>query len=216
MIKLLFVFAMLIPSVGTEAQKDDYAKGILDKMSEKYQGIPSFKVNFTYRLENKLEGIDEKFSGEIVIKGEKYKLMLSDQEIFNDGETLWTFLKDANEVNIDYYIPEEGDLSPNNIYNAYKSGYKYRFLEESKMGSRVLNVVELQPEDPKDPDKIFFKVVLNIDKSDNLIHSWRMHDRAGNVFTYTIDGFNPNVNAQDSQFVFNASDHPGVEIVDLR
>jgi outer membrane lipoprotein carrier protein len=35
---------------------------------------------------------------------------MSDQEIYNDGETIWTFLKDANEVNVDYYMPDEGDL----------------------------------------------------------------------------------------------------------
>jgi len=216
MSRILLVAGFFLATTGLRAQQDEYAKNILDKMSEKYQVLPAFKVNFTYRLENKIEGVDEKFSGEIIIKGEKYKLMLSDQEIFNDGETLWTFLKDANEVNIDYYIPEEGDLSPNNIYNAYKKGYKYRFLEETGAGSKVLNVIELQPENPQDPDKIFFKVVLYIDKNDDLIHSWKMYDRAGNVFTYTIDGFNPNMQAPDDLFVFDASQYPDVEVVDLR
>lgn len=216
MIKILLAIGLCLGMFNVNAQQDEYAKGILDKMSEKYQSIHSFQANFTYRLENKLEGVDEKFTGVIIIKGEKYKLTLSDQEIYNDGATLWTFLKDANEVNIDYYVPEEGDLSPNNIYHAYKNGYKYRFLEEAKAGSQVLNVVELQPEDPKDPDKMFFKVVLNINKSDALIHSWKMYDRAGNVFTYTIDGFDPGINAQDALFVFKPADYPDVEVVDLR
>jgi outer membrane lipoprotein-sorting protein len=60
----------------------------------------------------------------------------------------------------------------------------------------------LQPEDPKDPDKIFFRIVLNIDQADNTIHSWEMYDRAGNVFSYTISGFNPSYKAEDSFFAF--------------
>jgi outer membrane lipoprotein-sorting protein len=213
--KIAIVLLICCPLAYSQAQ-DEYAKEILDRMSEKYQSIPSYKVNFTYLLENKMENINEQFDGEIIIKGEKYKLNLSDQLIFNDGETLYTYLVDANEVNIDYYVPDEGDLSPKNIYNAYKQGYKYRFLEEEQQGSRVYNVIELQPENPNDPDKIFYRVVLYIDKEDDLIHSWKMFDRAGNVFTYTIKGFDPTFGADDSMFVFDDSQYPGVEVVDLR
>lgn len=200
----------------TYAQVDQKAKGILDKMSDKYQNISVYKTNFVYRLTNKVEEIDEQFSGEIMVKGEKYVLIMSDQEIYNDGETIWTFLKDANEVNVDYYMPDEGDLSPNNIYSAYKKGYRYKWNENKKVGSRTLEVVELQPENPKDPDKIFFKIILNIDNSDNTIHSWEMYDRAGNIFSYTISGFNPNFEAGDDFFEFDESKYPDVEVVDLR
>ena len=176
----------------------------------------SSKTNFVYRLTNKVEEIDEQFSGEIMVKGEKYVLLMSDQEIFNDGETIWTYLKDANEVNVDHYMPDEGDLSPNNIYDAYKKGYRYRWVENKKIGGRTLEVVELQPEDPKDPDKMFFKIILNIDNSDYTIHSWEMYDRGGNIFSYTISGFNPQFQAEDSYFKFDASKYPDVEVVDLR
>lgn len=207
----------LIGIVGmASAQVDQKAKDILDKMSNKYQDLPSYKTNFIYRLTNKVEEVDEQFAGEIMVKGEKYVLLMSDQEIYNDGETIWTYLKDANEVNVDYYMPDDGDLSPNNIYSAYKKGYRYRWLETKKVGSRTLDVVELQPEDPKDPDKIFYRIVLNIDQADNTIHSWEMYDRAGNVFSYTISGFNPNFSAEDSYFQFDESKYPDAEIVDLR
>ena len=198
------------------AQVDSKTKNILDKMSEKYQNIPAYKTNFIYRQTNKVEDVHEEFSGEIMVKGEKYVLLMSDQEIFNDGETIWTYLKDANEVNVDYYMPDEGDLSPNNIYSAYKKGYRYRWLQNKRVGARTLDVIELQPEDPKDPDKIFFKIVLNIDDSDSTIHSWEMYDRSGNIFSYTISGFNPNFMAEDSFFVFDESKFPDVEVVDLR
>jgi len=198
------------------AQNDPKAKAILDKMSDKYQNLPAYKTNFVYRLTNKVENVDEQFAGEFIAKGEKYVLLMSDQEIYNDGETLWTFLKEAHEVNIDYYMPDEGDLSPTNIYTAYKKGYRYKWNETKKIGSRTLDVIELQPEDPKDPDKMFYRIVLNIDQSDNTIHSWEMYDRAGNVFSYTISGFNPKLSVEDSYFVFDASKYPDVEVVDLR
>lgn len=214
--KLGLVIAAFGIAILANGQVDEKAKGILDKMSDKYQNIPVYKTNFVYRLVNKLEDINEEFSGEIMVKGEKYVLVMSDQEIYNDGETIWTVLKDANEVNVDYYMPDEGDLSPNNIYSAYKKGYRYKWNESKKIGSRTLEIVELQPEDPKDPDKIFFKIILNIDNSDDTIHSWEMYDRGGNVFSYTISGFNPQFKAEDDFFQFDESKYPDFEVVDLR
>lgn len=214
--KLGLLTVVLSLFVAANAQVDQKAKGILDKMSDKYQNIPSYKTNFVYRLENKVEEINEEFRGEIMVKGEKYVLKMSDQEIFNNGETIWTFLVDANEVNVDYYMPDEGDLSPNNIYSAYKKGYRYKWNEIKKVGSRTLDVVELQPENPKDPDKIFFRIILNIDQADYTIHSWEMYDRGGNVFSYTISGFNPQFTADDAFFEFDGSKFPDVEVVDLR
>ena len=43
--------------VTVNAQVDQKAKAILDKMSDKYQSIPSYKTNFVYRLTNKTEEI---------------------------------------------------------------------------------------------------------------------------------------------------------------
>ena len=104
--KLGLLMAVYLFVNAISAQVDEKAKGILDKMSNKYQSIPAYKTNFVYRLTNKVEEINEEFSGEIMVKGEKYVLLMSDQEIFNDGETIWTYLKDANEVNVDYYMPD--------------------------------------------------------------------------------------------------------------
>ncbi len=213
--KLILVTLVCWAGLGM-AQEDQKAKGILDKMSAKYKSIPAYKTNFVYRLTNKVENIDEQFAGEIMVKGEKYVLLMADQEIYNDGETIWTYLKDANEVNVDYYMPDEGDLSPNKIYSAYQTGYRYRWIEQKKIGSRSFDVVELQPENPKDPDKIFIRVVLNIDQADSSISSWEMYDRTGNVFTYTISGFNPSFQAPDSFFSFDVKKYPSVEVVDLR
>jgi outer membrane lipoprotein carrier protein len=126
--KLGLLIGLVGLCVFAYAQVDEKAKEILDKMSDKYQNLPAYKTNFVYRLTNEVENVDEQFAGEIMVKGEKYVLLMSDQEIFNDGETIWTFLQEANEVNVDYYMPDEGDLSPNNIYAAYKKGYRYRWL----------------------------------------------------------------------------------------
>ena len=80
-------------------------------------------------------------------------------------------------------------------------------------GGADFNVIDLIPEDA---DEQFFKVRMKISKSKNLIKSWEIFDKNGNNYTYAILSFNPDNSISDSYFEFDASKHPGVEVVDLR
>lgn len=211
--KLVYIFLLSGIAVLAYGQYDPKALEVLDKMSAKYKSLGSFKATFSYVLENKMEDINEEFSGEIIVKGDKFRLDLGEQEIFNDGETIWTYLKDVNEVNIDYYLPEDGDMTPSNIFTAYKQGYKYMLLEDENLKGKTYHVVDLVPDDP---DKPFFKVRLWIDKNDNTLSQWKLFDKTGNTYLYDIKSFNGDYSAEDSDFVFDPSKYPGVNEIDLR
>jgi outer membrane lipoprotein-sorting protein len=194
-------------------QYDQKALNILDAMSEKYNNLASYYASFSYTLENEMENIHEEFSGNIVVKGDKFKLDLGEQEIYNDGEIMWTYLKDVNEVNIDYYFPEDGDMTPSTIFSAYKRGYKYLFLEEETIEKDIYNVIDLIPDDQ---DKPFFKVRLWIKKNDNSLNRWKLFDRTGNTYLYLIKNFNDAFMVKDEDFVFDSSKYPGITEIDLR
>jgi len=206
-------FVSVLISTYVLGQYDQKALSILDAMSDKYQKVQSFKAGFTYTLENKMENINEEFSGEIAVKGEKFALKMSEQEIYNDGETIWTYMSDVNEVNIDYYLPEEGDLTPSSIYKAYKKGFKYLYLEENIEKGQTVDVVDLVPEDTNNQ---FYKVRMFIDKNNRTLKKWTMFDKTGNIYTYVITNFDESFAAGDNYFVFDVTKYPGVEEIDLR
>lgn len=211
---LLLIFALFAFSV--KAQEDGKAKAILDAMSNKYQNLSAYKVNFVYTLENRMENMREEYSGEIVVKGDKYKLILGEQMVLNNGETVWTYFEDVNEVNIEEFMPEDGEMTPVTIYDAYKDGYKYKFIEQKKEGAKTINIVELQPEKDSDAFEDLIKIKLAIDASDNTLSSMEIYDRTGSVFSYDMSGFNPRPNVTDAAFSFDVDNYPGVEVVDLR
>ncbi|CAN5410541.1 hypothetical protein BH23BAC1_BH23BAC1_33860 [soil metagenome] len=208
---LLFIFLTVIGSVS--AQKDAKALKILDEMSDKYKSIPAYKASFEYTLNNPNEGVNEDLTGEIVVKGEKFRLKLGGQEIINNGKTVWTYLPEANEVNIDNYDPNEGDMNPSTMYSAYRKGYKYVFLEERTEDGNVYNVVDLIPENRNNQ---FFKVRMKIDKKDKTLKSWEMFDSAGNVYMHRITSFDPDIDIANNYFEFDKSKYQGVEVIDLR
>ena len=211
--KLFFLTLFSSFAGGLFAQYDPKALEILEAMAKKYRLIPSFEANFSYTLTNEVEKINEEFKGKMTVKGEKYKLTLPEQEVVNNGTTLWTYLPDAKEVNIDNFDPTSEDLNPSKFYEIYKKGYKYLYLEDKMEGGVLCEVVDLVPEKK---DAQYFKVRMNIVKKDKSVQSWVMFDKAGNRYKYLITKFNPTVKVDDSFFTFDVKKYPGVEVIDLR
>jgi outer membrane lipoprotein carrier protein len=211
------IICILIALVGlinmTSAQNDPKAQEILDAMSKKYKDMPSFKAKFTYSLENDNSKIKESSEGEIIVKGGKFHLNMAGQEIINNGTTVWTYLKQSNEVNIATYEPDDDEINPTQIYTIYKKGYKYILLAEQNEGGKVYSVVDLEPLDKKSQ---FYKIRIMINKKDKTVKSWKMFEKSGNKYVYSVKNFVPNYKVEDNFFTFDMNQHKGVVPNDLR
>ena len=211
--KLLFIAISFIFIYPAQAQYDTKALETLEAMSKKYKSINAFEASISYTLTNDVDNINEEFKGKITVKGDKYRLALPEQEVINNGTTLWTYLPDVKEVNIDTYDSSSGDINPSNIYDIYKKGFKYLYLKDESEGGTLCEVIDLVPEKK---DAQYFKIRMNIAKKDKSIKSFTMFDKGGNRYKYTITRFDSNVTVEDSFFSFDPKKHPGVEVIDLR
>ena len=211
--KLIFSLLAAFLSLSVSAQYDPKALQILEAMSKKYQSIPAFEANLAVTLTNDVEKVNEEFKGKITVKGDKYKLVLPEQEVINNGATIWTYLPDAKEVNIDNYDPTSQDINPSKIYEIYKKNFKYLYLQDKTEGGVLWEEIDLVPEKK---DAQFFKIKMFIAKKDKSIQSWTMFDKGGNRYKYTLAKFNPNVKVDDTFFTFDPKKYPGVEVIDLR
>jgi outer membrane lipoprotein carrier protein len=164
-------------------------------------------------MTNETEGVKEESKGKITVKGEKYRLVIPEQEIINNGTTQWTYIPSAKEVTVDNYDANTNEINPSKIYEIYKKGYKYLHNGERTEGGMVVEEIDLVPEKK---DAQFFKIKMIIGKKDRSIQSWTMMDKSGNKYKYTISKFTPNVTVADTFFAFDSKKYPGVEIIDLR
>lgn len=208
---LAVIFLVLVQV--TFAQYDPKALEILEAMGEKYKSIPSYEANFAHELTNDVENIKEEFKGKLTVKGDKYRISLPEQEVINNGVTVWTYLPEVKEVNIDNYDRNSGDINPLKIYEIYQKDFKYLYIQEKTENGVVCEEVDLVPEKK---DAQYFKIKLLIKKKDKVIQSLTMFDKGGNKYKYTITKFQPNAKVPDSYFVFDPAKHPDVEVIDLR
>lgn len=210
----LAAFAFL--TVGQVSAQDAKAKAILDQLSKKNKAYTSIKADFSYNLNNKDQKINETQDGTIFIKGPKYKLNIAGQEVISDGKTVWTYLKDAKEVQLQNPPDpsEEDALNPATIFTLYEKGFKYKFEGENTTAGKTIQTITLHPDDPK--NKPYHTIKLEIDKGSQQVHALRVLGKDGNNYTYLIKNFSSNVNLPETTFTFNPAQHPGVDVIDLR
>jgi outer membrane lipoprotein-sorting protein len=198
---------------SVSAQYDPKALEILDAMSTKYRSIEAFEANISCTLTNDVDQVNEAFNGKIAVKGDKFRMTLPEQEVINNGVTIWTYLPEAKEVNIDNYDPNSEDVNPSKMHEVYKKGFKYLYLQDRTEAGVLCEEVDLVPEKK---DAQYFKIKMLINKKDKTIQSFTLFDKGGNRYKYTISKFTPNAKIDDAYFVFDPNKHPGVEVIDLR
>ena len=208
---LCLLFCM--QSLAQNIQNDPKASQILNAVSAKYKSLKTVKAEFTVKVENGQNSTQDVQTGTLFVKGNKYKVQLKNQEITSDNNTVWTYLKDANEVQVNTYDPDENSITPSEIFTIYEKDFLYAFTEEKKVNGKVIQYIELTPHDKAKP---YFKIRLGIDKSAKTVQSAVVFDKNGNRYTYEIKNFVSNPDLEDAFFSFDTKQHPGVEVVDLR
>ncbi len=216
MIYILSILTLLLSTSGIASDKnlsDPKAKTLLDAVSKTYKEFPSIQATFTLTTISPIQNKTTTQTGNIYLKGENYKLVMGKQEIFCDKQSVWTYLKDINEVQVNDYEANKEEITPSNMFTIYQNDFNYMINGEEVIDKKNCTIVDLIP---KDKDKPFFKVRIWIDKSAKYITRMKVFDKNGTLYTYSINSFNSKQKLEDSYFKFDLSKHPGVQVEDLR
>lgn len=209
----LFLVLFLSAANILFAQKDKSADKLLNTISNRYKKFKTIKADFTYVVESKADKSQEKQKGTIFVKGNKFRLDIAGQLIICNNQTVWTYSKEVNEVQVNNYNPKQDAIRLDDIFTMYDKGFIYKMEEEKKEGGKEIAVVELTPKDKK---KNFFKIKLTIDKTNQSIIKSVVYDKNGTIHTYLITNQVPNLKLEDGFFSFDSKKFPKVEVIDLR
>lgn len=210
---LLLVSLLLIGS-GASAQDDPKSKAILDNLMTKAKAWTSYEADFTSQLVNTKDKLDVKQVGTMKVKGKKFRLVMDKNTIINDGTTMYTYNKDANEVNLTDPAEMDQELDPSKLFTQYETGFKSQFVEEKAVGGITMQIVKLFPLDAG--KKPYHTVVIMVDKAKAEPKSVQVLYKDGNSVTYTLNKFTANSVSDDSLFSFDKAKYPGVEVNDMR
>lgn len=214
--KLLSILSIALISTATTAtaQTDAKAKTILDNVTKKVNSFKTMKASFTLNLASANGKTKQSKSGSFFMKGSKYRINIQGQEIICDNKTVWTYIKENNEVQVNNYNPNEQTISPTKlITNFYDKEYKYKYAGVKKSGGKNCDAILLTP---INTSKQFKQVEILVDKASGTIAGGSITEKNGNHYTYTISGFTANTALDDKLFSFDPKAYRGIEVVDLR
>lgn len=208
--KLKFIFLFLtsyslfsVPFAQTK--NDPEAKKILDAVSNKFKSFKTVQANYTLKVQDrngKQQGVK---TGMIYMKGDKYKIVDKNLQIFCNGKTSWRYDSEANEVTVSSVDEGNQTLTPQKLFTDF---YDKDFLYKLNGIKNNNAEIELTPMDKR---KNFHKVYLYINTASNTITSAKVLETAGNTYSYSMSNMKTNLTLSDDMFAFNKSKYPGVE-----
>ena len=209
---LVIIFSLQAQPPKGMGNSDPEAKKVLDAVSAKFKTYKAVQAKFLLKIENAAGKALGTKTGTVYMKGTKYRVSVTGQEIYCDGSNIWTYDKAAKEVTINKIDPSANSITPQKLFtNFYDKDFLYKLNGKTVMNGKSLQEVELTP---IDKTKAFHKVLVFIDKS--VINTTKVFEKTGNRYTYSMNNMNTNANIPDATFIFDPKMFPGVEVVDLR
>lgn len=210
-IVLLLFLAVSAAAASYNGQNDAQAIRVLDSFSSNASKAPSVSMTFRMISADLTENRSDTLDGSIILSGDKYKLILGENTVWHNGETIWNYLSAEKEVTITR--PDKKDHSfqnrPSEIFTMYKSGFKSRLIEDR---SEAI-IIDLYPEDIKS-DLVRVRLILN--KPDLILSSLEYKSREGLVITLQVSDYNLKQKPDPDTFVFHPEKYKWVEINDMR
>lgn len=210
-----FLFSTSLPAQNNSiGNSDPEAKKILDAVSARFKSYQAVQAVFTLKAEDGKGKVQGNKKGTVYMKGNRYRVSITGQEIFCDGKTTWTYDKTANEVTVTAVDPSANTITPQKLFtNFYDKDFLYKLNGEKTVNGKRVQEIELTP---TDKSKNFHKVYLLIDKKTQTIVSTLILEKGGNKFSYIVNSLNGKAKVADALFIFDKSKYPGVEVIDLK
>jgi outer membrane lipoprotein-sorting protein len=213
-----FVAAQDIPKQLLHEDKNDpEAKAILDKTKMLYESYKTMEADFTLEIEIPEEDVEVQ-QGKLIQSGKKFQLSLPDIQIYNDGTTVWTYMKNNRQVQIsdaEDIEDSEDFITPNDILKMYDRGdFYYVLMNVAQEGNIQIKQIEFKP---KDTDSEYSKMRLTINSKTNQIMRIKMFSKDGSRFTLKINDLATNKSYANSAFMLDTKSLPKeVSVEDLR
>lgn len=212
--KILTVLGIVALSAAAQAQTSDQAAvKILKAVSQKYDAYKTMQMDITLTVENMESKSKDVKNGKVMSKGNMFRAEMGNQYIICDGKTMWTYLKDVNEVQVNNFEPGQDILTPSDIFKIADKDYLSYLGEKVTENGKTIQIIELTP---KNKNLNFSKIKLYINTADNSVVRGVVYDKGAVHYTYTISNFKSNMELSDTLFHFDKSKYPGVEVIDLR
>lgn len=206
--------ALLVASARLEAQE---AGTILDRAVAAYANVTTLRADFVQKIHDPMLGSDDVSRGEFLQqRPNKFAMRWREPQgdlIVSDGQTLWVFLPSSapNQVvrtALSGRAGESGDLVAEFLDHP-RDRFTVAYERAEGVAGRAADVLALTP---RDRNAAYGRVLIWVDRQDNLVRQVEITEVSGAVRRITFDRLRVNQPIPASTFAFRAP--AGARVVD--
>lgn len=191
---------LFVPAVWAQNADD-----VLARLRVRYDAMESMRASFSQSTSSTYLDDTEHFYGEIVLRGDSYRIEMADQTIVTDTVTTWIYNRLENQVLINDYEIDETTFSLSTFLAEFDTAYEV----ESYVRVDGMHTVKLVPNDPL---SAFRSVTLWA--SDDVVVRLHVVDMNDVEMQFELTDIEFNPETPEGTFLFSVPD--GVEVIDLR
>ena len=209
---LLFFLSLFIINT-IYGQNDIKAENLLNKVSEKIDSAKNYQIDFTYTLENKLEGINQDSKGSVIIENDNFLLDFMGMKQICDSKNIYTIVEENEEVLISSIEDEtEQTIKPSQLLNFYREGYLFIW---DKLEINYEEKVQFIKLIPIDSNSEISHLLLGVNVKENNISKLIEigKNKTKTILKINRIIFNPEI--ETNTFVFNKEDYKDYYIENL-
>ena len=210
--KIILLFTLFSLNL-VHSQNDIRAEKLLNSVSEKIDSSETFKINFTYTLENLIENINQDSDGSIVIKDDNYLLEFMGIKQLCDSKKVYSIVPENEEIIISNIDEDESEtIKPSKLLKFYREGYLILLDKKELILEKEIQFVKLIPiNSNSDIDYL----QLGIDISNNDIVKLIEIGKNKTKTILTVNQLQYDIEIDLNFFVFSEEDYPDYYIENL-
>lgn len=182
------------------------AESVLDKSAQKIKTAKGINVSFSLTQKDGQNQVVSNSKGIMKLKGEKYYISQQGNETYCNGMQIWNY-DGQNEVTVARVDKEDNSFSPQQILTGFnKKDFIIKMLSSAGSNYQIQLV-------PVDKRQNFKHILLYINKTTGLVSKASVTEKSNTVTEVNFTKISLNASFTNNQFVFDASKHPGVEVI---
>ena len=198
---LLLLFAAQVVSAQNNA--DALIRVLVDQI----KSHKNVEMAFSYQLSPDGKTVGDSEKGHAWLQGEAYKVEMAEQQTISDGQSIWNYLIDDEEVMISN-ATEGADNTPLKLLTSLDKSYAATLTGIDAQGIASIELAN--------PNGQYKRVSLKIDTKKTALKSMDVYMNDGSKLVITVEEMKFDQNLNDKFFTFDAKKHPKVDVIDMR
>lgn len=195
--------------------QDPEAKAVLDRVAAKAKLLKSIQADFELVVEDRKEKTQTKSAGNLLIKGNRYKITTPQSVVYFNGKTMWTHMIKEQEVTVTEPEASEEDpmTNPSRLFTWYNRDFKYRYVRQTTVGDQACHEIDLFPVNLNQP---YSRIKIWVGVKNDMPGKVITVGKDGVDYTFTLKNYILDREVADPAFAFDPLKNKKVEVIDMR